>query len=113
MGILVYKHKNKLLAKEKETVITPDEPTELENLLDMTIALEEKTSKKLQYDRAKAEDVRLKAMEKLSETKKRGSSADESDDKPKRQRRSGDAIEYSAERAHVSDQLKEEDLFKR
>ena len=41
-------------------------------------------SKKLQYDRAKAEDVRLKAMKKLSETKKRGSSADESDDKPKR-----------------------------
>ena len=31
--------------------------------------------KKRQYDRAKAEDVRLKAMEKLSETKKRGSSA--------------------------------------
>ena len=44
-------------------------------------------------------------MEKLSETKKRGSSADESDDKPKRQRRSGgDAIEYLAERAKVSDQ---------
>ena len=50
-------------------------------------------------------------MEKLSETKKRGSSADESDDKPKCQRRSGgDAIEYLAERAKVSDQLKEEDL---
>ena len=111
MGILVYKHKKKLLAKEKATVITPDEPTELENLLDMIIALEEKTSKKLQYDRAKAEDVRLKAMEKLLGTKKRGSSADESDDKPKRQRRSGDAIEYLAERAQVSDQLKEEDLF--
>ena len=122
VGILVYKHKKKLLAEEKATGITPDEPTELENLLDMIIALEESgeeelqetqgtASKKLQYDRAKAEDVRLKAMEKLSETKKRGSSADESDDKPKRQRRSGgDAIEYLAERAKVSDQLKEEDL---
>ncbi|CAH3192602.1 unnamed protein product, partial [Porites evermanni] len=76
----------------------------------MIIALDE-TSKKLQYDRAKAEDVRLKAIEKLSETKKRGSSADESDDKPKCQRISGgDAIEYLAERAKVSDQLKEEDL---
>ena len=50
-------------------------------------------------------------MEKLSETKKRGSSTDENDDKPKHQRRSGgDAIEYLAERAKVSDQLKEEDL---
>ena len=39
------------------------------------------------------------------------SSADESDDKPKRQRRSeGDAIQYLAERDKVSDQLKEEDL---
>ena len=114
MGIPVYKHKKKLLAEEKATVITPDEPTELENLLDMIIALEEKNTKKLQYDRAKAKDVRLKAMEKLSETKKRGSSADESDDKPKRQQRSGgDAIQYLAARAQVSDQLKEEDLFKR
>ncbi|CAH3016966.1 unnamed protein product [Porites evermanni] len=98
--ILVYKHKKKLLAEEKATGLTPDEPTELENLLDMIIVLEENgeaelqetqgtARKKLQYDRAKAEDVRLKAMEKLSETKKRGSPADESDDKPKRQQRSG------------------------
>ncbi|CAH3142331.1 unnamed protein product, partial [Porites lobata] len=41
VGILVYKHKKKLLAEEKATGITPDEPTELENLLDMVIALEE------------------------------------------------------------------------
>ncbi|CAH3155581.1 unnamed protein product [Porites lobata] len=81
VGILVYKHKKKLLAEKKATNITPDEPTELENLLDMIIALEE------------------------------SSSADESDDKPKRRPRSGgDAIEYLAERAKVSDQLKEEDL---
>ena len=82
VGILVYKHKKKLLAEEKATGITPDEPTELENLLDMIIALEESgeaelqetqgtASKKRQCDWAKAEDVRLKAMKKLSETKKR------------------------------------------
>ena len=41
VAILVYKHKMKLLAEEKATNITPDEPTELENLLDMIIALEE------------------------------------------------------------------------
>ena len=80
--ILVYKHKKKLLAEEKATGITPDEPTELENLLDMIIALGESgeaelletqgtASKKRQCDWAKAEDVRLKAMKKLSETKKR------------------------------------------
>ena len=95
MGILVYKYKKKLQAEEKATGITLDEPTELENLLDTIIAMEESgeaelqetqgtISKKLQYDRAKAEDVRLNAMEKLSDTKKRDSSADESNDKPKR-----------------------------
>ena len=122
VGILVYKHKKKLQGEEKATDIIPDKPTELENLLDTIIALEESgeaelqetqgtSSKKLQYDRAKAEDVRLKAMEKLSDTNKRDSSADESDDKPKRQRRSGgDAIEYLVERAKVGDQLKAEDL---
>ena len=82
VGILVYKHNKKLLAEEKATGITPDEPTELENLLDMIIALGESgeaelletqgtASKKRQCDWAKAEDVRLKAMKKLSETKKR------------------------------------------
>ena len=113
VGILVYKHERKLLAEEKATGITPDEPTQLENLLDMIIASEESgeaelqetqgtASKKSQYDRAKAEDVRLKAMEKLSETVKRGSSADESDDKPKRQRRSGgDAVEQSTNKAFL------------
>ena len=29
VGILVYKHRKKVLAKEKEPGITPDEPTEL------------------------------------------------------------------------------------
>ena len=79
----------------------------------MIIALEESgeaelqetqgtASKKRQYDRAKAEDVRLKAMEKLSETKKRGSSADESNDKPKRQQRGGgDAIEHSTNKTFL------------
>ena len=117
VGILVYKHKKKLLAEEKATGITPDEPTELENLLDMIIALEESgeaelqetqgtASKKRQYDRAKVKDVRLKAMEKLSETKKRGSSEDESDDKPKRQPRSGgDAIEQSISWTFLNDAM--------
>ena len=114
MGILVYEHKKKRQGEEKATGITPDEPTELENLLNTITALEESgeaelqetqgaSGEKLQYNRAEAEDVRLKAMEKLLEPKKRDSSADESDDKPKRQRRSGaDAIQYLAERVKVS-----------
>ena len=48
MGILVYKHKKKLLEQEKATGITPDEPTELENLLDVIIELEESGEAELQ-----------------------------------------------------------------
>ena len=53
VGILVYKHKKKLLAEEKATGITPDEPTELENLLDMIIALEESGEAELQETEGK------------------------------------------------------------
>ena len=53
MGILVYKHKKKLLAEEIATGITPDEPTELENLLDMIIALEESGEAELQETEGK------------------------------------------------------------
>ena len=41
MGILVNKHKRKVRAEEKASGIAPDEPSELENLLDTIIALEE------------------------------------------------------------------------
>ena len=41
MGILVNKHKRKVRAEEKASGIAPDEPSEMENLLDTIIALEE------------------------------------------------------------------------
>ena len=116
------KHKRKVRAEEKATGIAPDEPTELDNLLDTIIALEESAdaqsqevsaekSEKIESDRAKAEDARLKAMEKLSETRKRRSSSEGEDEKPKRQRRSGsDAMEFLAERAKINYELKQEEL---
>ncbi|CAH3181139.1 unnamed protein product [Porites evermanni] len=81
MGILVNKHKRKVRVEEKASGIAPDEPSEMENLLDTIIALEESSeaesqelraerNEKCENDRAKAEDARLKAMEKLSETRK-------------------------------------------
>ena len=71
MGILVYKHKRKVTAKEKASGIAPDEPSELENLLDTIIALEESSeaespelrvekNEKCENDRAKAEVARLR-----------------------------------------------------
>ena len=81
VGILVNKHKRKVKAEEKLT--------ELDNLLVIIIIASEESagaqsqevstekSKKIESDRAKAEDVRLKAMEKLSETRKSGRSSSE------------------------------------
>jgi len=120
MGILVNKHKRKVRAKEKASGIAPDEPSELENLLDTIIALEESAdaesqelraekNEKCENDRAKAEDARLKAMEKLSETRKRLSESEE--EKPKRQRRSGsDAMEFLADRARINYELKQQEF---
>ena len=120
MGILVNKHKRKVRAEEKASGIAPDEPSELENLLDTIIALEESSeaesqelraerNEKCENDRAKAEDARLKAMEKLSETRKRSSESEE--EKPKRQRRSGsDAMEFLTDKAKMNYELKQQEF---
>ena len=112
--ILVNKHKRKVRAEEKASGLPPDEPTELDNRLDTIIAFEESAdaksqevsaekSEEIESDRAKAEDARIKAIEKLSETRKRRSSSEGEDEKPKRQRRSGsDAMEFLAERAKIN-----------
>ena len=120
MGILVNKHKRKIRSEEKASGIAPDEPSELENLLETVIALEESAdaesqelraekNEKCENNRAKAEDTRLKAMEKLSETRKRLSESEE--EKPKRQRRSGsDAMEFLADRARINYELKQREF---
>ena len=71
MGILVNKHKRNARAKEKASGIAPGEPSQLENLLDTIIALEESSeaespelrvekNEKCENDRAKAEVARLR-----------------------------------------------------
>ena len=56
--ILVYKHKKKLVAEEKATGITPNEPTEPENLMDMIIVLEESGEAELQETQGTASKKR-------------------------------------------------------
>ena len=58
MGILVNKHKRKVRATEKTSGIAPDEPSELENLLDSNIALEEESSE------AESQELRVEKNEK-------------------------------------------------
>ena len=70
------KHKKTLRAEERASGISPDEPSEQDELIEQIIALEESSptetckNKADKADRAKAEDVRMKAMERLSQTKK-------------------------------------------
>ena len=97
--------RKKIRAEGRASGISPDEPSELDELIQQIIALEESaptdTCSKDKVDKAKAEDVRMKAMERLSQTKKRASEeAEEGEDKPKRTRRkTGDAMEFLKERA--------------
>ena len=68
-------------------------------------------NEKCENDRAKAEDARLKAMEKLSETRTRFSESEAEEEKPKRQRRRGsDAVEFLADRAEINYELKKQEL---
>lgn len=48
VGILVYEHTRKLKVEEKASVITPDQPTELQNFLNTIVALEESAEADLQ-----------------------------------------------------------------
>ena len=81
MGILANKHKRKVRAEDKASGIAPEEPSKLENLLDNIIALEESAEAESQELRAekneKCENDRLKAMEKLSETRKNPNDSNE------------------------------------
>ena len=64
----------------------------------------------MEINKGKAADVRLKAMEKLSEIQKR-QSAEIEENKTKSPRRSGsDAIGYFSQRAEVNYALKQEEL---
>lgn len=90
-------------------------------MLEQIIALEEsaeaeqqetgrKKSWKIASDRAKAEDIRLKAMEKLKDTQK-GQSDRMEDNQNRRPWCSGSStISYLSQRAHINYKLKQEEL---
>ena len=115
INVLVNKYKKKIRAEERASGISPDKPSELDELIQQIIALEESapadTCSKDKVDKAKA-DVRMKAMERLSQTKKRASEeAEEGEDKPKRTRtKTGHAMEFVKERARHSAEIREKEL---
>nr|XP_058952403.1 probable E3 ubiquitin-protein ligase bre1 [Pocillopora verrucosa] len=116
LNVLVNKYKKKIRAEERASGISLDEPSELDDLIQQIIALEESsptdTCSKDKADKGKAEDARMKAMEMLSQSKKRASEgAEEGEDKPKRSRRKiVDAMEFLKERAQKCAEIREKEL---
>ena len=72
---MVNKYKKKIRVEERASGISPNEPSELDDLIQKIIALEESSStdtrERDKADKGKAEDARMKAMERLSQRKKR------------------------------------------
>ena len=122
VGILINRIKKKLRAEERSSGIAPPEPTELENLVEEILALEETADAEMTEDdesvkgkaekeRAKATDMRLKALEKVSETMKRHSDENDQQKVKKRERRSGsETMLFLSKKAEKDEELKLEEL---
>ena len=113
--VLVNKYKKKIRAEERASGLPPDEPSELDHLIQQIVALEESSPtdacSKDKADKGKADDARMKAMERLSQCEKRASEgAVEGEDKPKRTRRKTvDAMEFLKERTQKCAKNREEE----
>ena len=116
INVLVNKQEKKIRAEERASGISPDEPSELDGLIQQITALEQSspidTCSKDKADKGKAEDARMKAMERLFQGKKRVSEgAKEGENRPKRTRReTGDAMEFQKERVPRFAEIREKEL---
>ena len=97
MDILINRIKKKLRTEERSPGIAPPEPTKLENLVEEILALKETAETEMMEDdengkgnaekeKGKAIDMRLKALEKVSETMTRHSDENEQEKVQKRAR---------------------------
>ena len=123
VGILINRIKKKLRAEERSSGIGLPEPTELENLVEEIMALEETADAEMKEDdesvmkgkaekeKAKATDMRLKALEKVSATMKRHSGENDQEKVKKRERRSGsETMLFLSKKAEKDQELKLEEL---
>ena len=122
VGILINRIKKKLRAEERSSGIAPPEPTELENLVEEILALEETADAEMKEDdesvkgkaekeSAKATDMRLKALEKVLETMKRHSDENDQQKVKKKERRSGsETMLFLSKKAEKDQELKLEEL---
>lgn len=123
LKILVEKFKKKTSQELKASGISP-QPTELDRLLEEIVERmeaseqsrdeeDDKEREKIRKEQAQAKDVRLKAMESLSQTKKRVDSTGDGESPPKAKKRRSNGTEmvaYLRERASEEVGLKERDI---
>ena len=114
------KYKAKMHQEETASGISVD-MSEIDVLLEELVGKEESLNKvddtqsrKLKEDKSKAEDIRQKALERYSETKKRKSTenGDECDEKPKCQRRSARTeplVEFMQKKAKTERELRQQE----
>ena len=122
VGILINRIKKKLRAEERSSGVAPPELTELENLVAEIIVLEETADAemkeedesvkgKAEKEKAKATDMRLTALEKVSETMKRHSGENDQEKVKKRERRSSsETMLFLSKKAEKDQELKLEEL---
>ena len=121
--VLVEKFKKKMSQELKASGISP-EPTELDRLLEEIIEraevceqsrdeVDDNAREKIWKKQEQAKDIRLKAMESLSETKKRSLSDGDGENQPKAKKRrsnGNEMVAYLRERATEENRLKERDI---
>ncbi|XP_028408180.1 uncharacterized protein LOC114530762 [Dendronephthya gigantea] len=113
-NLLKTKHKKKTRDEEAASGIDVDDLTERESMIEELCAKEDSfvdvdTARK-QKERENAEDVRMKALERMGETRKRGTTEDE-DSRPKKTRRgSSELIEYLKQKSSTDSELREQQL---
>ncbi|CAH3167816.1 unnamed protein product [Porites lobata] len=115
LKLLTQKHKQKMRSEERASGIDP-EMTEIDVMLEEICEKEEVAEeedetkkKKAKAEKESAEKMRLKAMEKLSESQKRKDRNEEA--RPKKSRKSiGDAVSYLQEKSKQEIALRKEEI---
>ena len=109
------KTKYKKKTREEEAASDVDDLTERESLIEELCDKEESfvdvDSVRKQKEKINAEDIRMKALERMGETKKRTSREFDGDSKPKKTRRgTSELVEYLKQRSGTDSELRLEEL---
>lgn len=119
-ALLQKRFKSRVRSEEAASGISPPELTEKEVLIEELIGKEDSMAhaeaaslKSQEEEKSKAHDIRQKALERYSETKKRKSSQDGGDNTPKRQRknaRTEPLIEFMQQKSKGERELRQQEL---